>query len=89
MKTIEVCVGSSCHLKGAYSVVDHLNALIDERGVKDQVCVEGTFCLDMCQYGVAVRVGNRIFSAEVPEDAVKILQAALEDQIEHPDSQQS
>jgi NADH:ubiquinone oxidoreductase subunit E len=79
MKTIEVCVGSSCHLKGAYDVVDRITSLIAEKGLKNRVCVEGSFCLDLCQHGVAVRVGDRIFSARTEEDADRILAAALEE----------
>ena len=34
---ITVCIGSSCHIKGSRQVVERLQELIAEKGLKDQV----------------------------------------------------
>ena len=66
---ITVCIGSSCHIKGSRSVVEQLQYLINENGLKDEVELAGTFCMGKCQQGVCVTVDDKFFS--VKPDTVK------------------
>ena len=66
---ITVCIGSSCHIKGSRSVVEQLQYLINENGLKDEVELAGTFCMGRCQQGVCVTVDDAFFS--VSPDTVK------------------
>ena len=59
---ITVCIGSSCHIKGSRQVVERLQELIAEKGLKDQVELAGTFCMGKCQQGVCVTVDDEFFS---------------------------
>ena len=59
---ITVCIGSSCHIKGSLQVVERLQELIAEKGLKDQVELAGTFCMGKCQQGVCVTVDDVFFS---------------------------
>ena len=59
---VTVCIGSSCHLKGARQVVETLQYLISENGLKDKVELGGTFCMGKCQEGVSVTVDDAFFS---------------------------
>ena len=59
---VTVCIGSSCHLKGARQVVETLQYLISENGLKDKVELGGTFCMGRCQEGVCVTVDYAFFS---------------------------
>ena len=59
---VTVCIGSSCHLKGSRQVVERLQALIDDKNLKDKVDLGGTFCLGRCQEGVCVTVDGNFFS---------------------------
>lgn len=61
MKVV-VCIGSSCHLKGARQVVEELQYRIAENGLKDKVDLSGTFCMGNCQQGVCVTVDGEDFS---------------------------
>ena len=65
---VTVCIGSSCHLKGARQVVETLQYLIAENGLKEKVELGGTFCMGKCQQGVCVTVDNTFFSV-TPETA--------------------
>ncbi|NBI05369.1 (2Fe-2S) ferredoxin domain-containing protein [Senegalia massiliensis] len=58
MKTIEVCIGSACHLKGAYNIVNGLQKLVDERNLKDEIIVKAAFCLGECTKAVSTRIDN-------------------------------
>lgn len=59
---ITVCIGSSCHLKGSRQIVEELQYLIAQNGLKDKVDLGGTFCMGNCQNGVCVTVDGTIFS---------------------------
>ncbi len=59
---VTVCIGSSCHIKGSRQVVEQLQYLISENGLKDKVELGGTFCMGNCQKGVCVTVGEELFS---------------------------
>ncbi len=62
MMKITVCIGSSCHLKGSREVVEGLQKLIADNGLKDKIELAGTFCLGQCQTGVNVLVGDERYS---------------------------
>ncbi len=52
---IKVCVGSSCHLKGSYDVIDQLKSLIKKYDVEDLIDLQASFCLGFCAQGVTVK----------------------------------
>ena len=66
---ITVCIGSSCHIMGSRQVVEQLQYLVNENGLKDQVELAGTFCMGKCQQGVCVTLDNEFHS--VSPDTVK------------------
>ena len=45
---VDVCVGSSCHLKGSYDVIQKLQKLIAENNLEDKVTLKASFCLGNC-----------------------------------------
>ncbi|MEA4899179.1 MAG: (2Fe-2S) ferredoxin domain-containing protein [Christensenellaceae bacterium] len=51
---VTVCIGSSCHLKGARQVIERLKQLIAERELESRVELAGQFCMGDCQHGVSV-----------------------------------
>ena len=61
---IDVCVGSSCHQKGSYEVIQLLQDLIEKNNLKDKVELKASFCLGDCMNGVSMRVDG-----EAIEDA--------------------
>lgn len=62
MVTINVCVGSACHLKGSYKVIGELQKLIESYKVADKVELKGAFCLGNCTEGVSVKIDDKIYS---------------------------
>lgn len=58
MVTINVCIGSACHLKGSYNVIHGLQDIIKERQLEDQVVVKAAFCLGECTHAVSVKVDD-------------------------------
>ncbi|WP_122627737.1 (2Fe-2S) ferredoxin domain-containing protein [Lucifera butyrica] len=56
MMKIEVCIGSACHIKGSYNVINSFQLLVEEYGLADQVEIDAVFCLGHCTEAVSVRV---------------------------------
>ena len=44
MVYIEVCVGSSCHLKGAPEIVELMQQHIADEQLEDDIILTGAFC---------------------------------------------
>lgn len=65
---VEVCIGSSCHIKGSRQVVEKLQQLISENNLLDKVQMCGTFCMGQCKNGVCVSLDGNVFSVS-PETA--------------------
>lgn len=58
--TISVCVGSSCHLKGSYDIVELLKEYLKENNLSDKVTLKAAFCLGRCTSGVTISVDDQI-----------------------------
>lgn len=58
---IQICVGSSCHLKGSPEIVELLQKAVEEYNLSDQVTLAGSFCIGKCnREGVTVQVDDDI-----------------------------
>lgn len=58
MIEINVCVGSSCHLKGSYDIIKTLERLIEINNLKNDVVLKATFCMGQCTEGVAATING-------------------------------
>jgi NADH:ubiquinone oxidoreductase subunit E len=76
---VEVCIGSSCHLKGSYQVIREIEDFIARENLADRIELKGAFCLGNCTEAVSVRVGEKILSFS-PEDAVRQLEGLMEEE---------
>ena len=58
---IRVCVGSSCHLKGAPEIVELFNKAIEEHHLEQELTLAGSFCIGKCnRVGVTVQVDDEV-----------------------------
>ncbi len=60
MLNVNVCIGSSCHLKGAPKVIELFKQAIAENHLEDRVNLGASFCLGHCAEGVSVKIGEEI-----------------------------
>lgn len=61
MVIVQVCVGSSCHLKGSPEIVALLETAVTEYHLEDEVVLVGSFCIGKCnRTGVTVQVDDDI-----------------------------
>jgi NADH:ubiquinone oxidoreductase subunit E len=59
---IQICVGSSCHLKGSEKIVGLFQSAIAQNKLEDKVTLAGSFCTGMCnREGVTVTVDDEVY----------------------------
>lgn len=62
MLELEVCIGSSCHLKGSYNLIQTFQQLIEEYNLHDKIEMKAQFCMKQCQRAVSVSLNGELFS---------------------------
>ncbi len=65
---IQVCIGSSCHIKGSHQIVELLKQAIETHSLQDEVTLAGSFCIGQCnRVGVTVQVDDQVYTGITPE----------------------
>jgi len=72
MVIVTVCVGSSCHLKGAREVIERFNELLKKHAAQDKVLLKGSFCMERCSEGVNWQIDEEPFASASEEEAVQV-----------------
>ncbi len=70
MITVTVCVGSSCHIKGARDLIMRLDSLLNENKLKDRVELKGSFCMERCGEGLNWQIDEEPMTSSSVESAV-------------------
>ena len=61
MMIIQVCVGSSCHIRGSQEIVALLQNAVEEYHLEDKITLAGNFCIGKCnRVGVTVQVDDEV-----------------------------
>lgn len=82
MTTVTVCVGSSCHIKGARDIIMRFNELLKEHRLEDRVELKGSFCMERCGEGINWQIDDTPITSTTVGDALatfkqKILEPAM------------
>jgi len=65
---IQICVGSSCHIKGSADIVELLQKAVAENHLENEVTLAGSFCIGKCnRIGVTVQVDDEIHTGVTRE----------------------
>ena len=73
--TIEFCVGTACHMKGAPELLAVLDLMPPE--IRSGVQVSFTHCLEKCGDGPNVRIGGVVYSSVTPERLIELVKQQL------------
>ena len=66
---IQICVGSSCHIKGSPEIVELIQNAVAEHGLDDEITLAGSFCIGKCnRVGVTVQVDDDIHTGITKEN---------------------
>ena len=69
---VNVCVGSSCHLKGAHAVINKFQEALGEEAI--QLKLGASFCQGRCTEGVIVAVNGVVYERVTPDDVPSLLE---------------
>ena len=69
MLIVQICVGSSCHLKGSQKIVEKLQNAVSKHKLDDDVVLSGSFCTGKCNRdGVTILINDDIHTGITPEN---------------------
>ena len=77
MHTIEICVGSSCFVKGSNELVEKLKKYLEENNLEDKVQLKGAFCMGQCAKGLGVRVDGKLLEGVTLSNAIDLIEIEL------------
>ena len=75
---IQVCIGSSCHVRGSYKVLEAIKDQVEKHDLQHTVNVQIAFCLGVCTSGdthaegVAIKVDEDLIAGVTPENAEQV-----------------
>lgn len=76
MVDLNICIGSSCHLKGSYNVIQTFQHIIEAQNLHDKLEMKAQFCMKQCQKGVSVSLDGEVFSVS-PENAKNFFESTV------------
>lgn len=84
MFIVQVCVGSSCHLKGSEAIVQMFESAISEYHIEDEVVLTGSFCIGKCnRVGVTVQINDDVHVGITTENFREFFKKNILDVIEN------
>jgi len=75
MLTLEICMGTSCHLMGNQDLMNVVDALHPDQ--RRLIELKGVTCLKNCGKGPNVRINGVVIGNVTPDQLLEILQANL------------
>ncbi|MDK2886011.1 MAG: hypothetical protein PWP54_569 [Thermosipho sp. (in: thermotogales)] len=69
---IKVCMGSSCHLKGSYKIVEK----IKEMNI-DNLELKGSLCFGNCANGINIEIDGVLIQNVTPENVEEVIKNLL------------
>lgn len=83
MLFVQICVGSSCHIKGSQDIVNMLEEAVEKYHLADEVVLSGSFCIGKCnRVGVTVQVNDDVHTGVTRENFAEFFQKNILDVIE-------
>ncbi len=80
---VQICVGSSCHLKGSEAVVALFQEAIGQNNALADIALAGSFCTGRCNRdGVTVMVDDDIYTGITKENFKKFYEEKVLRKIE-------
>ena len=59
---VQICVGSSCHLKGSQDIIKLMQEAITSHNLDDDITLAGNFCAGRCnREGVTITIDDTVF----------------------------
>ncbi len=78
---VRVCVGTGCYLRGAHGLLQSILSKIEEKGMVDRVNVQATFCMETCEVGPSVAIGDRWVRKATVEKVMETIDDIMKDRL--------
>ena len=83
MLFVQVCVGSSCHIKGSAEIVELLEKAVEEHQLDGDVVLSGSFCIGKCnRVGVTIQINDDVHVGVTRENVREFFKKNILDVIE-------
>ena len=83
MLIVQICIGSSCHLKGSHEIVQMFESAVAEHHIEDEVVLTGSFCIGKCnRVGVTVQINDDVHVGVTAENFREFFKKNILDVIE-------
>jgi NADH-quinone oxidoreductase subunit G len=77
MISVTVCVGSSCHVKGAREMINRFISVLSDEDLQDKVELKGAFCMDHCGQGINWKIGDEVITSPSVEEGVRVFRERM------------
>ena len=65
---VQICIGSSCYLKGSERIVELFQNAVEEYRLEDEITLAGCFCAGKCnRLGATIQVDGDTYTGITPE----------------------
>lgn len=78
MKTVTICMGSSCFSRGNSMVAEAVMRFVGDKGLQDRVSIRGCLCENECKNGPNIRIDDRLYANVSADTAIDIIAGELE-----------
>lgn len=65
MVNVEICVGTSCYLRGSYHIINRLEELTENSNLSEKVKISNIFCLENCSSSTSARVNGEVLNISI------------------------
>ena len=84
MLVVQICVGSSCHIKGSTEIVELMQQAVEKYNLDGDVVLTGSFCAGKCNRdGVTVQINDDIHVGVTPQNFKEFFQKNILDVVEN------
>ncbi len=84
MLVVQICVGSSCHIKGSQEIVELMQKAVEEYKLDGEVVLVGSFCVGKCnREGVTVQINDDIHVGITPQNFKEFFKKNILDVMEN------
>jgi NADH-quinone oxidoreductase subunit G len=77
MITVTVCVGSSCHVKGARKMIAGFSDFLAKEGLEDRIELKGSFCMERCGEGINWMIDEETISSPTADAGIELFQTRV------------
>ena len=83
MLVVQICVGSSCHLKGSQQIVELMQNAVSQHNLDGDVVLVGSFCIGKCnREGVTVQINDDAHTGITPQNFNEFFKKNILDVVE-------